>query len=84
MTFREFLKDLEDEDSPAGDLANDVASDRRLKNVVLTPENLRTHLIFAGVDQEVLNALDEVKRRFAPGEYDDSEDDSEDDEDRVS
>ncbi len=66
MTFLEFLRSREHEDSPIGDLAQDLRIDRRARDWRgrVTPESLRARIVALSGCSEALDAADEAAREW--------------------
>jgi hypothetical protein len=62
VTFHQFLRARENEDSPIGDLAQDLRRDRRRGwRVRVTPDSLRTRIAAVGGCSEALRTVGEAE-----------------------
>jgi hypothetical protein len=65
MTFHQFLRAREDEDSPIGDLAQDLRRDRRRGwRARVTPDSLRNRIAAVGGCSEALCTVDEAENAW--------------------
>ena len=63
MTFHDYLRTLQDEDTPEGDVARDVLADKRAP----TSDDygrLREHVESAGAPSKVMDLLDKVYANY--------------------
>lgn len=65
MTFRKYLKSIQGEDSPRGDLASDLLNDKQLKGKYLGVYSIRKYLQSRGSGARwIYDLLDEVWRDY--------------------
>lgn len=67
MKFKDYLRTLQNDDTPHGDVARDVLADKRAPTTD-NYEGLRTHVANSGAPQQVVYLLDDIHSDYEQAE----------------